>query len=126
VGKGQCEHDLKALVDREGHYMAWMLLDGMCESQWMHRTFSAASESYDDRTALKVAGVRPTLFRLLRSNRHRRFQPRGGIPVIADKNVGRRFKPQEAEISWGQRTERKPTARTYRMNCRETPTIHGK
>src|SRR5437667_595782 len=84
VGKGQVSYDLEALVTGKAIYGTDARVDGMVYASVEHPpVLGGKVKSYDDKEALKVAGVRQTV-PIDPFQQAPAFKPLGGIAVIAD------------------------------------------
>jgi len=84
VGKGQVSYDLEALVTGKAIYGMDARMDGMVYASVEHPpVLGGKVKSYDDKEALKVAGVHQTV-PIDPFQQAPGFQPLGGIAVIAD------------------------------------------
>jgi len=99
-------YDLEALVTGKAIYGMMLAWTAMVYASVEHPpVLGGKVKSYDDKEALKVAGVRQTV-PIDPFQQAPAFQPLGGIAVIADNTVGGVSRPQEAEHRMGQRTKR--------------------
>src|SRR5882762_4162530 len=100
VGKGQVSYDLEALVTGKAIYGMDARLEGMVYASVEHPpVLGGKVKSYDDKEALKVAGVRQTV-PIDPFQQAPGFQPLGGIAVIADNTWAAFQGGKKLNISW--------------------------
>src|SRR6201988_291877 len=120
VGKGQVSYDLEALVTGKAIYGIDARVDGMVYASVEHPpVIGGKVKSFDDKEALKVAGVRQTIpidpFKQAPA-----FQPLGGIAVIAD-NTWAAFKARKKlNISWDNGPNETYNSDAYKNELRAT------
>src|SRR5437879_4621343 len=100
IGKGQVSCDLEALVTGKAIYGMDAQVDGMVYASVEHPpVLGGKVKSFDDKEALKVAGVRQTV-PIDPFQQAPAFQPLGGIAVIADNTWAAFQGRKKLNISW--------------------------
>jgi len=120
VGKGQVSYDLEALVTGKAIYGMDARLDGMVYASVEHPpVLGGKVKSYDDKEAMKVAGVRQTVpidpFRQAPA-----FQPLGGIAVVADNTWAAFQGRKKLNISWDNGPNETYNSDAYKSELRAT------
>jgi isoquinoline 1-oxidoreductase subunit beta len=126
VGKGEVSYDLEALVTGKAVFGMDARLDGMVyASVERPPVLGGKVKSYDDKDALKVAGVRQTVpidpFKPPPA-----FQPLGGIAVIADNTWAAFQGRKKLNISWDNGANESYDSDAYKNELRETAHKPGK
>jgi len=120
IGKGEVSYDLQALVSGKAIYGMDARAEGMVyASVERPPVLGGKVKSYDDKEALKVAGVRQTVpidpFQAAPA-----FQPLGGVAVIAD-NTWEEFQGRKKlKISWDNGANETYNSDQYKNELRET------
>ncbi len=100
VGKGEVSYDLEALVTGKAIYGMDARVDGMVYASVEHPpVLGGKVKSYDEKEALKVAGVRQTV-PIDPFQQAPAFQPLGGIAVIADSTWAAFQGRKKLNIAW--------------------------
>src|ERR1700730_8798113 len=120
VGKGQVSYDLEAFVTGKAIYGMDARVDGMVYASVEHPpVIGGKVKSFDDKEALKVAGVRQTIpidpFKPPPA-----FQPLGGIAVIADNTWAAFQGRKKLNISWDNGPNENYNSDAYKNELRET------
>jgi isoquinoline 1-oxidoreductase beta subunit len=120
VGKGQVSYDLEALVTGKAVYGMDARIDGMVYASVEHPpVLGGKVKSYDDKEALKVAGVR----QILPIDPYQpppAFQPLGGIAVIADNTWAAFQGRKKLNISWDNGPNESYNSDSYKNELRAT------
>src|SRR6202171_1228930 len=120
VGKGQVSYDLEALVTGKAIYGMDARLDGMVYASVEHPpVLGGKVKSYDDKEALKVAGVRQTV-PIDPFQPPPAFQPLGGVAVIADNTWAAFQGRKKLNISWDNGSNETYDSDAYKKELRET------
>jgi isoquinoline 1-oxidoreductase beta subunit len=120
VGKGEVSYDLEALVTGKALYGMDARVDGMVyASVERPPVLGGKVKSYDDKEALKVAGVRQTI-PIDPFQPPPAFQPLGGIAVIADNTWAAFQGRKKLNISWDNGPNEAYNSAAYRDELRET------
>ena len=120
VGKGKVSYDLEALVTGKAIYGMDARVDGMVyASVERPPVLGGKVKSYDDKEALKVAGVRQTV-PIDPFQPPPAFQPLGGIAVIADNTWAAFQGRKKLNISWDNGLNETYNSDTYKNELRET------
>jgi isoquinoline 1-oxidoreductase beta subunit len=120
IGKGEVSCDLEALVTGKAVYGMDSRADSMVYASVEHPpVLGGKVKSYDDKEALKVAGVRQILsidpFQAAPG-----FQPLGGIAVIADNTWAAFQGRKKLNISWENGPNETYNSDQYKSELRET------
>src|ERR1700736_5354367 len=120
VGKGEVSYDLEALVTGKAIYGMDARLDDMLyASVERPPVLGGKVKSYDDKEALKVAGVHQTVpidpFKQAPG-----FQPLGGIAVIAENTWAAFQGRKKLNISWENGANESYNSADYKRELRET------
>src|SRR5438132_13706748 len=120
IGKGEVSYDLEALVTGKAIYGMDGRAEGMVYASVEHPpVLGGKAKSYDDKEALKVAGVRQTVpidpFRAAPA-----FQPLGGVAVIADNTWAAFEGRKKLKISWDNGANESYNSEQYKNELRET------
>jgi isoquinoline 1-oxidoreductase beta subunit len=100
VGKGEVSYDLEAMVTGKAVYGMDARMDGMIyASVERPPVLGGKVQSYDDKEALQVAGVRQTIA-IDPYTPPPAFQPLGGIAVIADHSWAAFQGRKKLKITW--------------------------
>src|SRR5882757_419831 len=100
VGKGQVSYDLEALVTGKAIYGMDARMEGMVYASIEHPpVLGGKVKSYDEKEALKVAGVHQ-IIPIDPFQQAPGFQPLGGIAVIADNTWAAFQGRKKLSISW--------------------------
>ena len=120
VGKGQVSYDLEALVTGKAVYGMDARIDGMVYASVEHPpVLGGKVKSYDDKEALRVAGVR----QILPIDPYQpppAFQPLGGIAVIADNTWAAFQGRKKLNISWDNGPNEGYNSDSYKNELRAT------
>jgi isoquinoline 1-oxidoreductase beta subunit len=120
VGKGQVSYDLEALVTGKAIYGMDARVDGMVYASVEHPpVLGGKVKSYDDKEALKVAGVRQTV-PIDPFQQAPAFQPLGGIAVIADNTWAAFQGRKKLNVSWDNGPNETYNSDAYKSELRET------
>ena len=120
VGKGEVSYDLEALVTGKALYGMDARVDGMVyASVERPPVIGGKVKSYDDKEALKVAGVRQTV-PIDPFQPPPAFQPLGGIAVIADNTWAAFQGRKKLNISWDNGPNEAYNSAAYKDELRET------
>jgi isoquinoline 1-oxidoreductase beta subunit len=120
VGKGEVSYDLDALVTGKAIYGMDARVDGMVyASVERPPVLGGKVKSYDDKEALKVAGVRQTVA-IDPFQPPPAFQPLGGIAVIADNTWAAFQGRKKLNISWDNGPNETYNSGAYKDELRET------
>jgi isoquinoline 1-oxidoreductase beta subunit len=120
VGKGQVSYDLQALVTGKAIYGMDARMDGMVYASVEHPpVLGGKVKSYDDKEALKVAGVRQTV-PIDPFQQAPAFQPLGGIAVIADNTWAAFQGRKKLNISWDNGPNETYNSESYKSELRAT------
>lgn len=120
VGKGQASYDLEALVTGKAAYGMDARADGMVyASVERPPVLGGKVKAYDDKEALKVAGVRQT-FPIDPFQQAPGFQPLGGIAVIADNTWAAFQGRKKLNISWDNGANETYNSDAYKNELRAT------
>ena len=120
IGKGEVSYDLEALVSGKAIYGMDARVEGMVyASVERPPVLGGKVKSYDDKEALKVAGVRQTVpidpFQAAPA-----FQPLGGVAVIADNTWAAFEGRKKLKISWDNGANESYNSDQYKNQLRET------
>jgi len=120
IGKGEVSYDLEALVSGKAVYGMDARAEGMVyASVERPPVLGGKVKSYDDKEALKVAGVRQTVpidpFQAAPG-----FQPLGGVAVIADNTWAAFEGRKKLKISWDNGANETYNSDQYKNELRET------
>ena len=120
IGKGEVSYDLEALVSGKAIYGMDARAEGMVyASVERPPVLGGKVKSYDDKEALKVAGVRQTVpidpFQAAPA-----FQPLGGVAVIADNTWAAFQGRKKLKISWDNGANESYNSDQYKNELRET------
>ena len=120
IGKGQVSCDLEALVTGKAIYGMDARVDGMVYASVEHPpVLGGKVKSYDDKEALKVAGVRQTV-PIDPFQQAPAFQPLGGIAVIADNTWAAFQGRKKLNISWENGPSETYNSDAYKNELRTT------
>jgi isoquinoline 1-oxidoreductase beta subunit len=120
VGKGEVSYDLEALVTGKAAYGMDARVDGMVFASIEHPpVLGGKVKSYDDKDALKVAGVHQTI-PIDPFTGAPAFQPLGGIAVIADNTWAAIQGRKKLNISWDNGPNEGYNSADYKNELRET------
>src|SRR5258706_3409537 len=120
IGKGQVSCDLEALVTGKAIYGMDAQVDGMLYASVEHPpVLGGKVKSYDEKEALKVAGVRQTV-PIDPFQQAPAFQPLGGIAVIADNTWAAFQGRKKLNISWDNGPNETYNSDAYKNELRET------
>src|SRR6266404_2431350 len=120
IGKGQVSCDLEALVTGKAIYGMDAQVDGMVyASVERPPVLGGKVKSFDDKEALKVAGVRQTV-PIDPFQQAPAFQPLGGIAVIADNTWAAFQGRKKLNISWDNGPNETYNSDAYKNELRET------
>jgi isoquinoline 1-oxidoreductase beta subunit len=120
VGKGEVSYDLEALVTGKAIYGMDARVDGMVYASVEHPpVLGGKVKSYDDKEALKVAGVRQTV-PIDPFQQAPAFQPLGGIAVIADNSWAAFQGRKKLNISWDNGPNETYNSDAYKNELRAT------
>jgi isoquinoline 1-oxidoreductase subunit beta len=120
IGKGEVSYDLEALVTGKAIYGMDARLEGMVYASIERPpVLGGKVKSYDDKEALKVAGVRQTVpidpFKPPPA-----FQPLGGIAVIADNTWAASQGRKKLNIAWDNGPNETYNSDAYKNELRAT------
>jgi len=120
IGKGEVSYDLEALVTGKAIYGMDARADGMVYASIERPpVLGGKVKSYDDKEALKIAGVHQTVpidpFKPPPA-----FQPLGGIAVIADNTWAAFQGRKKLNISWDNGPNESYNSADYKKELRET------
>jgi isoquinoline 1-oxidoreductase beta subunit len=120
IGKGQVSYDLEALVTGKATYGMDARADGMVYASVEHPpVLGGKVKSYDDKEALKVAGVHQTV-PIDPFQPPPAFQPLGGVAVIADNTWAAFQGRKKLNISWDNGPNETYNSDAYKKELRET------
>jgi isoquinoline 1-oxidoreductase subunit beta len=120
IGKGEVSYDLEALVTGKAIYGMDARAEGMVYASVEHPpVLGGKVKSYDDKEALKVAGVRQTVS-IDPFQQAPAFQPLGGIAVIADNTWAAFQGRKKLNISWDNGANENYNSDQYKNELRET------
>ncbi len=120
VGKGQVSYDLEALVTGKATYGMDARVDGMVYASVEHPpVLGGKVKTYEDKEALKIAGVRQTVS-IDPFQQAPAFQPLGGIAVIADNTWAAFQGRKKLNISWDNGTNETYNSDAYKNELRAT------
>src|SRR5712672_134517 len=120
VGKGQVSYDLEALVTGKAIYGMDARMDGMVYASVEHPpVLGGKVNSYDEKEALKVAGVHQ-IVPIDPFQQAPGFQPLGGIAVIADNTWAAFQGRKKLNISWDNGPNEAYNSGAYKDELRET------
>jgi isoquinoline 1-oxidoreductase beta subunit len=120
VGKGQVSYDLEALVTGKAIYGMDARVDGMVyASVERPPVLGGKVKSYDDKEALKVAGVRQTV-PIDPFQQAPGFQPLGGVAVIADNTWAAFQGRKKLNIAWDNGPNESYNSDSYKNELRAT------
>ena len=120
VGKGEVSYDLEALVTGKAIYGMDARVDGMVYAAIERPpVLGGKVKSYDDKEALKVAGVHQTI-PIDPFNPPPAFQPLGGIAVIADNTWAAFQGRKKLNISWDNGPNENYNSTDYKSELRDT------
>jgi isoquinoline 1-oxidoreductase beta subunit len=120
IGKGHVSYDLEALVTGKAVYGMDARLDGMVYASVEHPpVLGGKFKSFDDKEALKVAGVQQTI-PIDPFQPPPAFQPLGGIAVIADSTWAAFQGRKKLNISWDNGPNETYNSDAYKNELRAT------
>jgi isoquinoline 1-oxidoreductase subunit beta len=120
IGKGEVSHDLEGLVTGKAIYGMDARVDGMVYASVEHPpVLGGKVKSYDDKEALKVAGVRQ-IVPIDPFTPPPAFQPLGGIAVIADNTWAAFQGRKKLNIAWGNGPNETYNSADYKNELRQT------
>jgi isoquinoline 1-oxidoreductase beta subunit len=120
VGKGHVSYDLEALVTGKAIYGMDARADGMVYASVEHPpVIGGKVKSFDDKEALKVAGVHQTVA-IDPFQPPPAFQPLGGIAVIADNTWAAFQGRKKLNITWDNGPNETYNSDAYKNELRET------
>jgi isoquinoline 1-oxidoreductase beta subunit len=120
IGKGQVSYDLEALVTGKAIYGMDARVDGMVYASVEHPpVLGGKVKSYDDKEALKVAGVRQ-IVPIDPFQQAPAFQPLGGIAVIADNTWAAFQGRKKLNILWDNGPNETYNSEAYKTELRAT------
>jgi isoquinoline 1-oxidoreductase beta subunit len=120
IGKGEVSYDLEALVTGKAIYGMDARVEGMVYASVEHPpVLGGKVKSYDDKDALKVAGVHQTVA-IDPFTPPPAFQPLGGIAVIADNTWAAFQGRKKLSISWDNGPNESYNSDAYKNELRET------
>src|SRR6202166_4625916 len=120
IGKGHVSYDLEALVTGKAIYGMDARLDGMVYASIEHPpVLGGKVKSFDDKEALKVAGVHQTI-PIDPYQPPPAFQPLGGIAVIADSTWAAFQGRKKLNVSWDNGPNESYNSDAYKNELRET------
>src|SRR6267143_2360341 len=126
IGKGKVSNDLEALVTGRAIYGMDARVDGMVyASVERPPVIGGKVKSFDDKEALKVAGVLQTV-PIDPFQPPPAFQPLGGIAVIADNTWAAFQGRKKLNISWDDGSNETYDSDAYKKELRETAHKPGK
>ena len=120
IGKGEVSYDLEELVTGKAIYGMDARVDGMVyASVERPPVLGGKVKSYDDKEALKIAGVHQTVA-IDPFQPPPAFQPLGGIAVIADNTWAALQGRRKLNISWDNGPNEEYNSAAYKNELRET------
>jgi len=120
IGKGEVSYDLEELVTGKAIYGMDARVDGMVyASVERPPVLGGKVKSYDDKEALKIAGVHQTVA-IDPFQPPPAFQPLGGIAVIADNTWAALQGRKKLNISWDNGPNEEYNSAAYKNELRET------
>jgi isoquinoline 1-oxidoreductase beta subunit len=120
IGKGEVRYDLEALVTGKAIYGMDARMDGMVyASVERPPVLGGKVKSYDDKEALKVAGVRKTVA-IDPFQGAPAFQPLGGVAVIADNTWAAFQGRKKLNIAWDNGPNETYNSDSYKNELRVT------
>jgi isoquinoline 1-oxidoreductase beta subunit len=120
VGKGEVSYDIEALVTGKAIYGMDKGIEGMVYASIERPpVLGGKVKSYDEKDALKVAGVRQTI-PIDPFQPPPAFQPLGGIAVIADNTWAAFQGRKKLNISWDNGPNETYDSAAYKNELRET------
>src|SRR5580693_6449910 len=120
IGKGEVSYDLESLVTGKAVYGMDARVDGMVYASVEHPpVIGGKVKSYDDKDALKVAGVRQ-IVPLDPFQPPPAFQPLGGVAVIADNTWAAFQGRKKLNISWDNGANETYNSDSYKNELRAT------
>jgi len=120
IGKGEVSYDLEELVTGKAIYGMDARVDGMVyASVERPPVLGGKVKSYDDKEALKIAGVHQTVA-IDPFQPPPAFQPLGGIAVIADNTWAAFQGRKKLNISWDNGPNEAYNSGAYKDELRET------
>ncbi len=120
VGKGQVSYDLEALVTGKATYGMDARVDGMVYASVEHPpVLGGKVKTYEDKEALKIAGVRQTVS-IDPFQQAPAFQPLGGIAVIADNTWAAFQGRKKLNIAWDNGPNESYDSDSYKNELRAT------
>jgi isoquinoline 1-oxidoreductase subunit beta len=120
VGKGEVSYDLEALVTGKAIYGMDARVDGMVYASVEHPpVLGGKVKSYDDKEALKAAGVRQTV-PMDPFQPPPAFQPLGGVAVIADNTWAAFQGRKKLNITWDNGPNETYNSDAYKNELRAT------
>jgi isoquinoline 1-oxidoreductase beta subunit len=120
IGKGEVSYDLEALVTGKAIYGMDARMDGMVYASIERPpVLGGKVKSYDEKEALKVAGVRQTV-PIDPFQPPPAFQPLGGIAVIADNTWAAFQGRKKLNISWNNGPNETYNSDSYKNELRAT------
>ena len=120
VGKGEVSYDLEALVTGKAIYGMDARVDGMVYASVEHPpVLGGKVKSYDEKEALKVAGVRQ-IVPIDPFQPPPAFQPLGGVAVIADNTWAAFQGRKKLNIAWDNGANEAYNSAAYKDELRET------
>lgn len=126
VGKGQVSYDLEAVVTGKAIYGMDARVESMVYASIEHPpVLGGRMKSYDDKEALKVAGVSQTI-PIDPYNPPPAFQPLGGIAVIADNSWAAFQGRKKLNITWENGPNETFNSDAYKKELVETSHKPGK
>jgi len=120
IGKGEVSYDLEELVTGKAIYGMDARVDGMAyASVERPPVLGGKVKSYNDKEALKIAGVHQTVA-IDPFQPPPAFQPLGGIAVIADNTWAALQGRKKLNISWDNGPNEEYNSAAYKNELRET------
>jgi isoquinoline 1-oxidoreductase beta subunit len=120
IGKGEASYDLEALITGKAIYGMDARADGMVyASVERPPVLGGKVKTYDEKEALKVAGVRQTV-PIDPFQQAPAFQPLGGIAVIADNTWAAFQGRKKLNISWDNGPNETYNSDAYKKELRAT------
>jgi isoquinoline 1-oxidoreductase subunit beta len=120
IGKGEVSYDLEGLVTGKAIYGMDARVDGMVYASVEHPpVLGGKVKSYDDKEALKVAGVRQ-IVPIDPFTPPPAFQPLGGIAVIADNTWAAFQGRKKLNIAWDNGPNEAYNSADYKNELRQT------
>jgi isoquinoline 1-oxidoreductase subunit beta len=120
VGKGHVSYDLEALVTGKAIYGMDARVDGMLYASVEHPpVIGGKVKSFDDKEALKIAGVHQTV-PIDPFQPPPGFQPLGGVAVIADSTWAAFQGRKKLNITWDNGPNETYNSDAYKNELRET------